>query len=83
MLPIRLTLKVWRVRGTITEVDDRDGGTRPIPQSPYHFEDLKSHVQGGAPHLGEHNEEVLSEWLGVSAGELAQWQDVLVQNLPE
>jgi len=72
-----------RVRGSITEVDDRDGGTRPIPQSPYHFEDLQAHVQGGAPHLGEHNEEVLSEWLGVSGDELAAWQDVLVQKLPE
>ena len=54
-------------RGTIIEVDDRQGGTRPIPQSPYRFSHAKSGVRGPAPHRGEHNQSVLSQWLGKSA----------------
>jgi CoA:oxalate CoA-transferase len=57
-------------RGSIVEIDDRAGGTRPIPQSPYRFSQAKSGVRGPAPHLGEHNAEVLAEWLGRSAGEV-------------
>ena len=48
-----------RHRGVLTEVDDRAGGSRVIPQSPYRFSDAEAEVRGGAPHLGEHNEEVL------------------------
>jgi len=54
-------------RRTIVDVDDRAGGTRPIPQSPYRFSDARSGVRGPAPHRGEHNHEVLGEWLGKSA----------------
>ena len=54
-------------RGSIAQIDDRAGGTRPIPQSPYRFSDAKSGVRGPAPHLGEHNQQVLSEWLGMPA----------------
>jgi CoA:oxalate CoA-transferase len=54
-------------RGAITEVDDRDGGTRPITQSPYRFSDAQSGVRGPAAHRGEHNQEVMSEWLDKSS----------------
>jgi crotonobetainyl-CoA:carnitine CoA-transferase CaiB-like acyl-CoA transferase len=57
-------------RRSIVEIDDRAGGTRPIPQSPYRFSDARSGVRGPAPHLGEHNVEVLGEWLGRSASEV-------------
>jgi len=57
-------------RRTIVDVDDRAGGTRPIPQSPYRFSDASSGVRGPAPHRGEHNHEVLGEWLGKSAEEI-------------
>ena len=70
-------------RDTIAEVDDRAGGTRPIPQSPYHFARGEAYVRGGAPHLGEHNADVLGDWLGMNAEETAAWQDVLIQKLPE
>ena len=60
-----------RHRGSIVEIDDRAGGTRPIPQSPYRFSDARSGVRGPAPHLGEHNAEVLAEWLGMSATQIA------------
>jgi crotonobetainyl-CoA:carnitine CoA-transferase CaiB-like acyl-CoA transferase len=49
------------------DLDDREGGTRPIPQSPYRFSAAKSGVRGVAPHRGEHNAEVLGEWLGLDA----------------
>ena len=59
-----------RHRGSIAEIDDRAGGTRPIPQSPYHFSNARAEVRGPAPHRGEHNAEVLQNWLGLSAGEV-------------
>ncbi len=45
-------------RNSIAEVDDRAGGKRLIPSSPYRYRHLESQVRAGAPHLGEHNEEV-------------------------
>ncbi|HEV7693477.1 MAG TPA: CoA transferase [Hyphomonadaceae bacterium] len=53
-------------RGSIAEIDDRAGGTRPIAQSPYRFSQAKSEVRGPAPYRGEHNEAVLHAWLGKS-----------------
>ncbi len=55
-------------RGAIVEVDARDGGTRPVVQSPYRFSAARSGVRGPAPHRGEHNGDVLTEWLGKDAG---------------
>ena len=63
-------------RGSIAEVDDRAGGTRPIPQSPYRFSAAKSEVRGGAPHRGEHNQLVLGEWLGMAPSAI----EALVEN---
>jgi crotonobetainyl-CoA:carnitine CoA-transferase CaiB-like acyl-CoA transferase len=53
-------------REMIVAVDDRAGGTRPMAQSPYRFSDAKSGVRGPAAHRGEHNREVLKEWLQLS-----------------
>jgi crotonobetainyl-CoA:carnitine CoA-transferase CaiB-like acyl-CoA transferase len=58
-------------RGSIVDVDDRAGGTRPIAQSPYRFSQAQSSVRGPAPYRGEHNEAVLQEWLGKSREEVA------------
>ncbi len=52
-----------QARNVIVEMDDRDGGTRPVTQSPYRFSNAKSGVRGPAPHRGEHNAAVLKEWL--------------------
>lgn len=52
-------------RRSIIEIDDRNGATRPVYQSPYRFSDAVSGVRGGAPFQGEHNGEVLSQWLGM------------------
>lgn len=58
-------------RGSILQIDDRAGGTRPIPQSPYRFSDARAGVRGVAPHRGEHNAQVLGEWLGLNAQAVA------------
>lgn len=55
--------KTIQHRGSIVDIDDREGGTRPITQSPYRFSGAKSGVRGPASHRGEHNDEVLAEWL--------------------
>jgi crotonobetainyl-CoA:carnitine CoA-transferase CaiB-like acyl-CoA transferase len=58
-------------RKSIVEIDDRAGGTRPVAQSPYRWSSAKSGVKGPAPHRGEHNHEVLAEWLGLSETQVA------------
>ena len=63
-----------KARGSIIEVDDRAGGTRSIPDSPYKFRQLEADVRAGAPHLGEHNEEVLRQWLDWSDEEISDVQ---------
>lgn len=60
-----------KARGAIVQIDDRAGGTRPITQSPYRFSGAASGVRGPAPHRGEHNLEVLTEWLGMAAEQVA------------
>lgn len=67
-----------RVRGSITEVDDRAGSTRSIPAAPYRFRHLRSETRAGAPHLGEHNLEILEEWLGWSSGQIENVSTALV-----
>lgn len=58
-------------RKSIVDIDDRAGGTRPIPQSPYRFSAAQSGVRGPAPHMGEHNAQVLREWLGLDKDRVA------------
>lgn len=52
-----------QARATLIRVDDRGGGTRPVVQAPYRFSHAQSGVRSGAPHRGEHNREVLMDWL--------------------
>ncbi|HVY88089.1 MAG TPA: CaiB/BaiF CoA-transferase family protein [Hyphomonadaceae bacterium] len=59
-------------RSAIVQVDDRAGGVRPIAQSPYRFSQAKSGVRSGAPHRGEHNAEVLKQWLGKSSDQITE-----------
>ena len=67
-------------RGSITEIDDRNGGLRPIPQSPYRFSNAQSGVQGPAKHRGEDNFTVLSSWLGTSHQEVQSLLEAGVLN---
>lgn len=61
-----------RARGTVARVDDREGGTRPVPESPYRFSHAQSRVSCGPAYRGEHNREVLKDWLGASTAEIDQ-----------
>ncbi len=59
-----------QARRTVAQVDDRAGGTRPVVESPYRFSDAPSHVARGPAYRGEHNREVLVDWLGASPNEI-------------
>jgi CoA:oxalate CoA-transferase len=61
-----------RARGTVAQVPDRGGATRPLVQSPYRFSDAASGARGGPAWRGEHNRDVLSRWLGASDEEVAK-----------
>ncbi len=65
-----LTLPTVVHRGTITQVDDRGGGLRPVVQSPYRFSAAASGVRAGSPHQGEHNAAVLTDWLGLAQDDI-------------
>ena len=76
-------------RGAIVDNDDRQGGTRPVTQSPYRFSSASSGVRGPAPYRGEHNSSVLKEWLGYddnvvkrlyTAGVLSQSEEAQVSS---
>jgi crotonobetainyl-CoA:carnitine CoA-transferase CaiB-like acyl-CoA transferase len=60
-----------RARGTVAQVDDRGGATRPVVQSPYRFSDAACGVRQGPAYRGEHNRDVLSRWLGMAEEEIA------------
>ena len=65
------TSKTLEHRNSILQIDDRQGGERPTFQSPYRFSDAKTGVTTGAPHLGEHNDEILAE-MGRSPEQIAE-----------
>ena len=77
------TLASVEARTSIAEVDDRAGGKRLIPSSPYKYKHLESQVRAGAPHLGEHNEEVLEQWLGWSPEQISNVQSALLTTTRE
>jgi CoA:oxalate CoA-transferase len=57
-------------RNMIAEIDGRDGAMRAVVQSPYRFSAAVSGVRGPAPFRGEHNAEVLAEWVGLADNEI-------------
>jgi crotonobetainyl-CoA:carnitine CoA-transferase CaiB-like acyl-CoA transferase len=61
-----MALPHLRGRGTVTTVSDPILGEFELPGFPLHFSDFPAPAGGGAPLLGEHNEEVLSRYLGYS-----------------
>ena len=69
-----------QARESIVQIDDRSGGTRSIPQSPYRFRRNQSNVRKCAPHLGEHNDEVLQEWLGWTSADIDKVSSSLVSD---
>ncbi|HZZ46862.1 MAG TPA: CoA transferase [Pseudonocardia sp.] len=53
-------------RETIRTIYDRTLGNFQVPGMPLRFSEFPGHLDLEAPYLGEHNAEVLSEWLGYS-----------------
>ena len=58
-------------RGMLVQIDDRAGGTRPMADSPYRFSHARAGVRGPSAHQGEHNQEVLEDWLQLSVEEIS------------
>ena len=54
-------------RQTVVDIDDRAGGTRKVIRNPYRMSSTDFSDIGVAAFRGEHNVEVLEEWLGVAA----------------
>jgi len=57
-------------RQVLVDVDDRDGGTRQVTNTPYRFSGLEAGVSGPAAHRGEHNYAAVLDWIDISATEL-------------
>ncbi len=54
-------------RGSVATVDDRAGGVREVVRSPYRMSVTDIAEPGSAAHRGEHNHQVLSQWLDSDA----------------
>jgi CoA:oxalate CoA-transferase len=67
-----LTGPFARERGLLVDVDDRRGGTRPVVRLPYRFTRSEVRARWPAPRRGEHNAEVLGEWLGLGRARVAE-----------
>ncbi len=65
-------------RGILTDIHYPDGAVRQIPQSPYRFSAAESKVRGPAPQLGQHNREVLIDWLGMDDTAIAAHAAALI-----
>lgn len=59
-------------REVLADIDDRAGGTRAVTQAPYQFSDAEAQVRGSVAYRGEHNDEILAEWLDLSSEQAQQ-----------
>ncbi len=69
-----------RERGTYTRVTDGLGRERPIIAAPWRLSFNPFHPTRGAPLLGEHNERVFCDLLGLSRDQLAEQQAAGILN---
>ena len=71
-------------RGAVVEVSDRGGGTLKLPNSPWRFSKADTGVRGEPAYRGEHNREVLRDWLDIDDARLAalEQQQVLSSRMP-
>lgn len=70
--------------GLAAEVD-YPSGPRRVAQAPYRFSDAESGIRHRAPYRGEHNQEVLADWLGTEAPDTQALIDanVLLADVPD
>ncbi|HEY1970325.1 MAG TPA: CaiB/BaiF CoA-transferase family protein [Pseudonocardia sp.] len=59
-------------REVAAQVDNRDGGTRPVIRMPYRFSAGSCEPRGGAAFVGEHNADVLARWLGLNPDQVTE-----------
>ncbi len=59
-------------RGTVATIDNRDGGTRQVVRSPYKMTASETRDPGQIAMRGEHNHDVLTEWLDMSLTDIDQ-----------
>lgn len=60
-----------KARGAMQDVPHPGIGPVALPKSPFRFSETTVEIRGRAPLLGEHNESVLSRYLGLSADRIA------------
>jgi CoA:oxalate CoA-transferase len=54
----------------VASVDDHAGARRGVVRMPYRFSAAESGVRGPAPRRGQHNRDVLADWLDASDEEI-------------
>jgi crotonobetainyl-CoA:carnitine CoA-transferase CaiB-like acyl-CoA transferase len=62
----------FRERGSVVEVDDPQLGSLPMPGVQPRLQRSPGAVKWAGPNIGEHNEEILGDLLGLSADEIAE-----------
>lgn len=75
-------------RNTVVDVDDRAGGTRKVIRNPYRMSVTDFSDIGVAAFRGEHNDDVLREWLGIGADDVSalstdDWAAGTIEEAPE
>lgn len=69
-------------RQAVAEVDDRAGGVRPVIKTPYRFQGVDG-PRGAAAFVGEHDGDVLSEWLELGDADIARLRSTGALHLAE
>jgi len=59
-----------RARGTVTEIEDRFIGKFDVPGFPLRFSAFPEELQQPAPTLGQHNAELLQDYLGFTSAQI-------------
>ena len=73
-----------RARGFFEEVAHGVVGAHPIPTLPFRYASVERWIRRPAPHLGQHNREILAEELGLSDSDLAELeQEGVIGDRPE
>jgi crotonobetainyl-CoA:carnitine CoA-transferase CaiB-like acyl-CoA transferase len=74
-----------RERGAVVPVTDRGDGSFVVPNTPWRFSAATSGVHGEPAYRGEHNREVLTELLGLTADEIdaLEGAEIISARLPK